>query len=118
MPSTRPHTRRRAAHPCSVPGVRGAFVGAGHSCWCGREGERGGVCAPCSPAGGRTAVAARTRATLPRTTPLRAPHARGILNGPATGLALAELIADGAARSVHIEAFDPARAGAHEFGAV
>jgi hypothetical protein len=50
------------------------------------------------------------------------PHARarrGILYGPATGLALAELIADGTARAVDIAPFDPARRGrAHEFGAV
>ncbi|GBF88234.1 hypothetical protein Rsub_00946 [Raphidocelis subcapitata] len=59
-----------------VPGVRGAFIGAGHSCW-------------------------------------------GILNGPATGLALAELIADGAAASVNLAPFDPARgAGRHQYGAI
>ena len=33
----------------------------------------------------------------------------GILNSPATGAALAELIVDGAASSVDISAFDPAR---------
>ncbi|KAL2633097.1 hypothetical protein R1flu_004576 [Riccia fluitans] len=33
----------------------------------------------------------------------------GILNAPATGAALAELIADGAATSVDLKAFDPAR---------
>ena len=33
----------------------------------------------------------------------------GILNAPATGLALAELIADGAARSVDLRPFDPLR---------
>lgn len=33
----------------------------------------------------------------------------GILNAPATGLAMAELIVDGAASSVPLEAFDPAR---------
>jgi glycine/D-amino acid oxidase-like deaminating enzyme len=33
----------------------------------------------------------------------------GILNAPATGLALAELIADGAAASVDLEPFDPTR---------
>jgi glycine/D-amino acid oxidase-like deaminating enzyme len=33
----------------------------------------------------------------------------GILNGPATGEALAELIADGAARNVDLSPFDPAR---------
>jgi glycine/D-amino acid oxidase-like deaminating enzyme len=33
----------------------------------------------------------------------------GILNGPATGFALAELIATGAARSIDLRAFDPAR---------
>ena len=33
----------------------------------------------------------------------------GILNAPATGLALAELIAGGAAKVVDIRAFDPAR---------
>src|SRR5207245_2851516 len=33
----------------------------------------------------------------------------GILNAPATGLALAELIADGAASLVDLRAFDPAR---------
>lgn len=50
----------------------------------------------------------------------RPPHRaarRGILNGPATGLALAELVADGAVRSVDVAALDPARGG-HEFGAV
>jgi glycine/D-amino acid oxidase-like deaminating enzyme len=35
----------------------------------------------------------------------------GILNAPATGEALAELIADGAARSSDLSAFDPARLG-------
>ena len=33
----------------------------------------------------------------------------GMLNGPATGLALAELIVDGHARSVDLAPFDPAR---------
>ena len=33
----------------------------------------------------------------------------GILNAPATGEAMAELIIDGAARSVDLSAFDPAR---------
>jgi glycine/D-amino acid oxidase-like deaminating enzyme len=33
----------------------------------------------------------------------------GILNAPATGLALAELIADGTARSVDLRPFDPSR---------
>jgi glycine/D-amino acid oxidase-like deaminating enzyme len=33
----------------------------------------------------------------------------GVLNAPATGLALAELIADGAATSLDLAAFDPAR---------
>ena len=33
----------------------------------------------------------------------------GMLNAPATGLALAELIADGAAKSIDLSAFDPAR---------
>ena len=33
----------------------------------------------------------------------------GILNAPATGEAIAELIIDGAARSVDLSAFDPAR---------
>jgi glycine/D-amino acid oxidase-like deaminating enzyme len=33
----------------------------------------------------------------------------GILNAPATGEAMAELIVDGAARSVGLSAFDPAR---------
>jgi glycine/D-amino acid oxidase-like deaminating enzyme len=33
----------------------------------------------------------------------------GMLNAPATGLALAELITDGAAKSVDLDAFDPAR---------
>jgi glycine/D-amino acid oxidase-like deaminating enzyme len=36
----------------------------------------------------------------------------GILNAPATGEALAELIAEGAARSVDLSPFDPARLGA------
>ena len=36
----------------------------------------------------------------------------GMLNAPATGLALAELIADGAAASVDLEPFDPARLAA------
>jgi hypothetical protein len=57
-------------------------------------------------------------ATLPYVlSPLPFVPRRGILNGPATGLALAELIADGAVRSVDIAPFDPARGG-HEFGAV
>src|SRR5438132_83983 len=33
----------------------------------------------------------------------------GILNAPATGLALAELVAEGEASSVDLRAFDPAR---------
>jgi glycine/D-amino acid oxidase-like deaminating enzyme len=33
----------------------------------------------------------------------------GMLNAPATGLALAELIADGRAKSVDLAPFDPAR---------
>jgi glycine/D-amino acid oxidase-like deaminating enzyme len=33
----------------------------------------------------------------------------GMLNAPATGLALAELIVDGAAKVVDLRAFDPAR---------
>jgi glycine/D-amino acid oxidase-like deaminating enzyme len=33
----------------------------------------------------------------------------GMLNAPATGLALAELITDGAARAVDLEPFDPGR---------
>jgi glycine/D-amino acid oxidase-like deaminating enzyme len=36
----------------------------------------------------------------------------GMLNAPATGLALAELITDGAARTVDLEPFDPARLAA------
>eukprot|EP00803_Ostreobium_quekettii_P006425 evm.model.scf_162EXC.4 EVM.evm.TU.scf_162EXC.4 scf_162EXC:33665-36365(+) len=48
-----------------VPGVEGAFVAAGHSCW-------------------------------------------GILNGPGTGLLMAELVA-GESTSLDISAFDPAR---------
>jgi glycine/D-amino acid oxidase-like deaminating enzyme len=32
-----------------------------------------------------------------------------MLNAPATGLALAELITDGAARAVDLEPFDPGR---------
>jgi len=36
----------------------------------------------------------------------------GMLNAPATGLALAELITDGAARAVDLERFDPARLAA------
>jgi glycine/D-amino acid oxidase-like deaminating enzyme len=35
----------------------------------------------------------------------------GMLNAPATGLALAELIAEGAASSVDLRPFDPARLG-------
>ncbi len=35
----------------------------------------------------------------------------GILNSPATGLALSELIVDGEARSVDLQPFDPARHG-------
>jgi glycine/D-amino acid oxidase-like deaminating enzyme len=50
-----------------VPGVRGAYIATGHSCW-------------------------------------------GILNAPASGLAMAELIADGQAHSVDLQPFDPHRA--------
>ena len=50
-----------------VPGVQGAYVATGHSCW-------------------------------------------GILNGPASGLAMAELIRDGQAQSVDLTPFDPRRA--------
>ncbi|KAL3161920.1 hypothetical protein ABBQ38_009005 [Trebouxia sp. C0009 RCD-2024] len=49
-----------------VPGVQGAYIASGHSCW-------------------------------------------GILNGPATGLVMAELIADGKASSVDIRKLDPQR---------
>jgi hypothetical protein len=35
-----------------------------------------------------------------------------MLNAPATGLALAELITDGAAKSVDLDPFDPARLAA------
>lgn len=42
----------------------------------------------------------------------------GMLNGPATGEAVAELIADGAARSVDLAPFDPARLAPLEPGAV
>jgi hypothetical protein len=38
--------------------------------------------------------------------------------GPITGLALAELIADGAANAVDLAPFDPARGGQHEYAAV
>jgi glycine/D-amino acid oxidase-like deaminating enzyme len=50
-----------------VPGVAGAYVATGHSCW-------------------------------------------GILNAPASGLAMAELIVEGQAQSVDLRAFDPQRA--------
>ena len=50
-----------------VPGVSGAYIATGHSCW-------------------------------------------GILNAPASGLALAELIVDGQAHSVDLRPFDPRRA--------
>jgi glycine/D-amino acid oxidase-like deaminating enzyme len=49
-----------------LPGVEGAFIATGHSCW-------------------------------------------GILNAPATGLAMAELVVDGEASSVDVAPFDPAR---------
>lgn len=49
-----------------VPGVQGAYIASGHSCW-------------------------------------------GILNGPATGLVMAELIAEGSASSVDIRKLDPQR---------
>lgn len=50
----------------SVPGLEGAYVATGHSCW-------------------------------------------GILNAPATGLGMAELIIDGDASSVDLSAFSPGR---------
>jgi glycine/D-amino acid oxidase-like deaminating enzyme len=50
-----------------VPGITGAYVATGHSCW-------------------------------------------GILNAPASGLAMAEVIVDGQARSVDLRPFDPQRA--------
>ncbi|KAK9904744.1 hypothetical protein WJX75_001711 [Coccomyxa subellipsoidea] len=53
-----------------VPGIEGAYIASGHSCW-------------------------------------------GILNAPATGKAMAELIVDGAAKCVSLAAFDPARFKAH-----
>ncbi|GMH25213.1 hypothetical protein Nepgr_027056 [Nepenthes gracilis] len=49
-----------------IPGVKGCFVGTGHSCW-------------------------------------------GILNGPATGAALSELILDGREQVVDLSSFTPAR---------
>ncbi|KAG7535694.1 FAD/NAD(P)-binding domain superfamily [Arabidopsis thaliana x Arabidopsis arenosa] len=49
-----------------IPGIKGCYVGTGHSCW-------------------------------------------GILNGPATGVALAELIVDGVATSVDLSRFSPSR---------
>ena len=59
-----------------VPGVQGAYIAAGHSCW-------------------------------------------GILNGPASGLALAELMVQGVS-SIDLSAFDSARIEEHwhEYGAV
>jgi glycine/D-amino acid oxidase-like deaminating enzyme len=36
----------------------------------------------------------------------------GMLNAPATGLALAELVTDGAAKSVDLDPFDPTRLAA------
>src|SRR3954466_484127 len=42
----------------------------------------------------------------------------GILNAPATGEALSELIVDGAARSTDLTAFDPARLSAIDAGHV
>lgn len=51
----------------TVPGVRGAYLATGHSCW-------------------------------------------GILNAPASGLAMAELIVDGQSRTVDLTPFDPQRA--------
>lgn len=51
----------------NVPGVRGAYMATGHSCW-------------------------------------------GILNAPASGLAMAELIVDGQAHSIDLTAFAPERA--------
>lgn len=50
----------------AVPGVKGAYIASGHSCW-------------------------------------------GILNGPATGLAMAELIVKGKSTSIDISALSPAR---------
>jgi glycine/D-amino acid oxidase-like deaminating enzyme len=50
-----------------VPGVQGAYIATGHSCW-------------------------------------------GILNAPASGLAMAELIVDGRASSIDLTPFDPQRA--------
>lgn len=50
----------------AVPGVAGAYVATGHSCW-------------------------------------------GILNAPATGLAMSELLLDGAAASVDLSPFAPGR---------
>lgn len=50
-----------------VPGVQGAYLATGHSCW-------------------------------------------GILNAPATGLSMAELIVDGHAQSVDLSPYDPQRA--------
>jgi glycine/D-amino acid oxidase-like deaminating enzyme len=50
----------------ALPGIRGAYVATGHSCW-------------------------------------------GILNAPASGLALSELIIDGQARTVDLTPFDPRR---------
>ena len=42
----------------------------------------------------------------------------GMLNGPATGEAVAELIADGAAKTVDLAPFDPARLAPLAAGAV
>lgn len=67
--STRPnmaHCCFEHRNPCRVPGVPGAFLSTGHTCW-------------------------------------------GILNGPASGLALAEMIVDGQATCVDLRPFDPAR---------
>lgn len=49
-----------------IPGIKGCYVGTGHSCW-------------------------------------------GILNGPATGAALAELVMDGHSSTVDLSRFSPAR---------
>jgi glycine/D-amino acid oxidase-like deaminating enzyme len=60
------HTGVCPPHCDRLPGIEGAYVATGHSCW-------------------------------------------GILNAPATGEALAQLIVTGRASSVDLRAFDPAR---------
>ena len=69
----------------ALPGFTNAFIAAGHTCWC--------ACASVRFEHFLIALLGN----------------RGILNAPATGAAVAELIATGKCKLLDLSPFDPAR---------